>query len=72
MSSKGAIEQRYLLSTTQEMVLGREPECQITVDPFLYGSVSRRHAKIEPVSTPSGLTWQLCDLGGANGTYVNG
>lgn len=73
LSSKGAIEQRYLLSTTQEMVLGREPQCQIAVDPFLYGSVSLRHAKIEPVSSsPSGLTWQVCDLGGANGTYVNG
>lgn len=71
LSSKEAIEQRYLLSATQEMVLGREPQCQIAVDPFLYGSVSRRHAKIEPVSTPSGLTWQLCDLVGANGTYVN-
>jgi len=72
LSSKGAISQRYLLSTTQEMILGREPQCQIAVDPFLYGSVSRRHAKIEPVSSSSGLVWQVCDLSSANGTYVNG
>ncbi len=70
LSSKGAIEQRYLLSTTQEMVIGREPQCQIAVDPFLHGSVSRRHAKIEPAS--GGITWQVCDLSSANGTYVNG
>ncbi len=72
LSSKGATEQRYLLSTTQEMVLGREPQCQIAIDPFLYGSVSRRHAKVEPVSNASGITWQVCDLGSGNGTYVNG
>lgn len=55
------------------MILGREPQCQIAVDPFLYGAVSRQHAKIEPVSSsPSGLIWQVCDLGSANGTYING
>lgn len=69
---QGAVEQRYLLSATQEMVLGREPQCQIAVDPFLYSSVSRKHAKIKPVSSSSGLTWQVCDLSSANGTYVNG
>lgn len=71
LSSEGAVEQRYLLSTTQEMVVGREPQCQIAVDPFLYGSVSRQHAKIKPISSSSDLNWQVCDLGSANGTYVN-
>ncbi|MUL37867.1 PrsW family glutamic-type intramembrane protease [Gloeocapsopsis dulcis] len=73
LPSQGTIEQRYLLSTTQETVLGREPQCQIAVDPFLYSSVSRRHAKVEPVSSSSSnLTWQVCDLSSANGTYING
>lgn len=71
LSSRVSAEQRYLLSTTQEMVVGREPQCQIAVDPFLYGSVSRQHAKIKPISSSSSLHWQVCDLGSANGTYVN-
>lgn len=72
LPSQGEVEQRYLLSTTQEMVLGREPDCQVTIDPFLYGCVSRRHAKIQPVSvSSSNVTWQVCDLGSANGTYIN-
>ena len=71
LSPAGIVEQRYLLLTTQEMVLGREPQSGIVVDPFLYGSVSRQRAKIKPISSSSGLNWQVCDLGSANGTYVN-
>lgn len=73
LSAHGAVEQRFLLSENQQTVLGREPQCQIRVDPFLYGSVSRQHAKIEPVSdSDSRLFWQVHNLSSTNGTYLNG
>lgn len=66
---------RYSISTTQEVVIGRDPSCQIVLDSGLYGMVSRRHAVVRPL-TQSVLSdrarWLLCDLNSANGTYVNG
>jgi RsiW-degrading membrane proteinase PrsW (M82 family) len=66
---------RYLLSTTQEVVIGRDPNCEIVLASGLYGMVSRRHAVVRPFSQSpaSGYDcWLLCDLNSANGTYVNG
>lgn len=64
---------RYLLSTTQEVVIGRDPNCEIVLS-GLYAMVSRRHAVVRPSqSSASGYNcWLLCDLNSANGTYVNG
>ncbi len=65
----------YSISTTQEVVIGREPSCQIVLDSGLYGMVSRRHAVIRPLPQSSSLDrarWLLCDLNSANGTYLNG
>ncbi len=63
----------YLLSTTQEVLIGRDPNCQIVLDSGLYTTVSRRHAIVRPLGTASTQErWQLCDLNSANGTYVNG
>lgn len=62
------------LSYEQEMVIGREPTCEIGLDPNLYLVVSRRHATIRPLpSKGNGLPqWEICDLNSANGTYING
>ncbi|MBD1837387.1 PrsW family intramembrane metalloprotease [Coleofasciculus sp. FACHB-64] len=63
----------YLLPLDREVVIGREPSCQIVLDSNQHGVVSRRHAAIRPL-TQSGVasSWQICDLNSANGTYVNG
>ena len=64
----------HLLSATQEVVLGRDPECDIVLDSHLYGMVSRRHAVIRPLpqSAKSYQCWLIYDLDSVNGTYVNG
>lgn len=64
----------YSLSTTQEVVIGRDPSCGIVLDSGMYGMVSRRHAAVCPLQqSPLGHEgWLLCDLNSANGTYVNG
>ncbi|QZZ18847.1 PrsW family intramembrane metalloprotease [Leptothermofonsia sichuanensis E412] len=68
---------RYPLSVTESVSLGRDPRCQIVLDPLIYRSVSRRHAEVSPILSFSNAAggdrfWQVCDLGSANGTYVNG
>lgn len=75
---------RYSLSTNQEVVIGRDPSCQIFLDSNLYETVSRRHAAVRPLpqlptgyehslATPLGhCLWLLCDLNSVNGTFVNG
>lgn len=64
----------YPLSDTQEIVIGRDPSCQIILEPNQYLSVSRRHAAIRPIyPLGNGLPpWEVCDLKSANGTYLNG
>jgi RsiW-degrading membrane proteinase PrsW (M82 family) len=56
------------LDHSQEILIGREPSCQIALDPNLYTVVSRRHVLIRP----QGQTWEVVDLGSANGTFING
>ena len=65
----------YVLSPTSEILIGRDPRCQIVLDSLTYGGVSRQHAKVCLASdqkTDQPISWQACDLGSANGTYVNG
>ena len=65
----------YWLSTQEIIAIGRDLRCQIAIEPASYGSVSRRHVEIRPVTavTPaSGPTWWVCDLNSSNGTYLNG
>ncbi|MDY6782346.1 MAG: PrsW family glutamic-type intramembrane protease [Cyanobacteriota bacterium] len=57
----------YVLSESQEIFLGREPSCNIVLDPYVYTGVSRRHVVLR--LQPQG--WEACDLGSANGTYIN-
>lgn len=64
----------YALPENQEMVIGRDPSCQIALEPNHYLNVSRRHAVIRPLY-PLGNNlprWEICDLNSANGTYLNG
>lgn len=64
----------YVLPWNQEVVLGRDPSCQIVLNSTLYGVVSRRHAVIRPLTPHSAFApvWEICDLDSVNGTYVNG
>lgn len=63
---------KHQLSETQEVAIGREPNCQIALDSNIYGMVSRRHAIVRPLANSSLPRWEVCDLNSANGTYVNG
>jgi RsiW-degrading membrane proteinase PrsW (M82 family) len=67
-------EPRYSLLPSQEVVIGRDPSCQVVLDAMLYRMVSRRHAAVRPLaSSPDGeSSWLICDLASANGTYLNG
>jgi predicted component of type VI protein secretion system len=61
-SSHGEIDRREL---TAKVVIGRAPECDVTVKDIL---LSRRHCRVE--ETVEG--WCLIDLGSKNGTSING
>ncbi|BDI16364.1 hypothetical protein ANSO36C_21660 [Nostoc cf. commune SO-36] len=67
-------ESRYSLPPSKEMVIGRDPSCQVVLDAMTYRMVSRRHAVVRPLSLSpdSKFSWVLCDLNSANGTYLNG
>ncbi|WGV28074.1 PrsW family glutamic-type intramembrane protease [Halotia branconii] len=67
-------ESRYSLFTSKEVVIGRDPSCQVVLDAMTYRMVSRRHAVVRPLSSSpdSKFSWLLCDLNSANGTYLNG
>jgi RsiW-degrading membrane proteinase PrsW (M82 family) len=79
LSAKGMIDQRqpvHALSSSEPLILGRDGQCQVSLNPALYRSVSRKHAEISPIRdfiAPDGMRfWQICDLGSSNGTYING
>ncbi len=65
-------ESRYPLLSHREMVMGRDPSCQVVLDAITYRMVSRRHAVVRPLSPESKFTWTICDLNSANGTFLNG
>lgn len=51
--------------------IGRDPSCDIALDPTKDTAVSRRHAAITVV-TQDPLKIEIADLGSRNGTFVNG
>ncbi|ARV57596.1 hypothetical protein BZZ01_02180 [Nostocales cyanobacterium HT-58-2] len=67
-------ETRYSLLPSQEVVIGRDPSCQVVLDAMLYRMVSRRHAAVRPLPSSPDVesNWLICDLASANGTYLNG
>ncbi len=73
-SMAGLLLPSFPLSEDREIAIGRDPSCQIILDPDRYLSVSRRHAAIRPLSPLENNLprWEICDLHSANGTYVNG
>ncbi|MBW4649501.1 MAG: PrsW family intramembrane metalloprotease [Kastovskya adunca ATA6-11-RM4] len=62
------------LPEAQELALGRDPSCQMVLEPNQYPGVSRRHVLIRPVALSDNQSpgWEICDLNSANGTYING
>lgn len=52
------------IEVTRDSIVGREPSCEIVVSD---GSVSRKHARIEP----RGGSWFVVDQGSANGTFLD-
>ena len=64
----------YSLVSDRDMVIGRDPSCEIILDAMMYRMVSRRHAVFRPLSTSvdGNINWILQDLNSANGTYLNG
>jgi uncharacterized protein with WD repeat len=71
-NTTGTNDSKYPLSSTEEVVIGREETCQIVLASDQYPTVSRHHAKIHPFMDNSQIFWRVCDLGAANGTYLNG
>jgi RsiW-degrading membrane proteinase PrsW (M82 family) len=69
-SSSGFQPASLQLSSNYVVTIGRESDCQIILDNNRYGGVSRHHAAVRPLAEIG--TWEVCDLGSSNGTFVNG
>ncbi|MEG4572161.1 PrsW family glutamic-type intramembrane protease [Microcoleus sp. N3A4] len=68
----GAPASKYQLSEDGEVAIGRDRNCQITLESIAHGMVSRRHAAVRPLTQGTLTRWEICDLNSANGTYING
>ena len=68
----GTPASKYQLSEDGELVIGRDRNCQITLESIAHGMVSRRHAAVRPLTQGTLTRWEICDLNSANGTYING
>ena len=53
----------YSINSKTAIAMGREPSCQISLDPHLYTGVSRRHAVISPLDLRDVAVWEISDLG---------
>lgn len=65
---KGGQTETFSADQSRELIIGRDPSCDIQFDPN-DDLVSRRHAKITRVSDAPEYT--IADLGSRNGTMVN-
>ncbi len=64
----GQILPPYELCEGQEVIIGRDPSCEIPLEINLYKGVSRRHLCIKWLSAD---LWEVCDLDSSNGSFVN-
>jgi RsiW-degrading membrane proteinase PrsW (M82 family) len=69
---KGQLLPPFRFFDLLEVIIGREPSCQIALDANLYTVVSRRHVVIRSVPNSERTIWEIEDLKSANGTYLNG
>jgi ABC-type multidrug transport system ATPase subunit len=66
IASDGGTSERVVAAGT--LYLGRDPSCEVPLDPHTFPMVSGQHARIEP--TPAG--WILTPLSQTNKTLLNG
>src|SRR3954452_12601967 len=71
--------QRQEFPAASRVRFGRHPDCEVSFDPHRDIDASSRHAELRvATSARSAATedvshgWVLVDLGGSNGTYVEG
>jgi pSer/pThr/pTyr-binding forkhead associated (FHA) protein len=64
-------DHQYFLSSEEVTVIGRSPDCQISLNPIEYVTVSRHHAEIKYIKKGRTSDWQIRDTGTTNGTLVN-
>lgn len=69
-SAVGDSELLYPLAGEIEVLIGRDPRCQILLDSTTYAGVSRQHAQVVRLANSPPI-WQICDLNSANGTFIN-
>ncbi len=65
VSSNGAAsgsESRHSLPPSKEMVIGRDPSCQVVLDAVMHRMVSRRHAVVRPLSSSPDSKFRLVSL----------
>lgn len=67
--ASGADRPWFLL--TDRLTIGRDPRCELFLDGDEFPTVSRHHARVEPLAGQP-TAWQLTDLSSVNGTYLNG
>ncbi|MDJ0730403.1 MAG: FHA domain-containing protein [Crocosphaera sp.] len=60
----------HSLSQTEKTEIGRDFNCQITLNSPLDNSISRHHAEVRPLAELGG--WKICPLGHNKDIYVNG
>ena len=63
--------QQYFISSEDVTVIGRSPDCQISLNPIEYVTVSRHHAEIKYIKKGQTSDWQIRDTGTTNGTLLN-
>lgn len=64
LTFRNKVVSNHLVSAGKDVIIGRDPNCQIVID---HPSVSSRHARV--LQDDNGF--QLKDLGSTNGTFVN-
>lgn len=71
-NSTGEKNREYPLLSKDRAIIGRAPDCEITLSPQEYITVSRRHAELKLIQEAESSYWTIADLGTTNGTLVNG